>query len=104
MRSTVQYSSWKVLEMVAWPVICLFVLAGLLLLWRLLSKSLWLLTAGGKRTGSSPFRTAFPPSPPPRLVTSHAERDRVLKQSFSVEKIPDPIDAIVIGESNEPCI
>jgi hypothetical protein len=78
--------------------ICLFVLAGLLLLWRLLSRSLWLLTAGGSRSGNSPFARVFPPSPPPQLVTAHGERDRVLKQSFSVDKIPDSLDAIVIGE------
>ena len=89
MRSSVQYSWWKLLEMVAWPLICLFVLAGLLLLWRLLSRSLWLLTAGGSRSGNSPFARVFPPSPPPQLVTAHGERDRVLKQSFSVDKIPD---------------
>ena len=81
--------------------VCLFVLAGLLLLWRLLSRSLWLLTAGGSRSGNSPFARVFPPSPPPQLVTAHGERDRVLKQSFSVDKIPDSLDAIVIGEFNE---
>ena len=102
MRSSVQYSWWKLLEMVAWPLICLFVLAGLLLLWRLLSRSLWLLTAGGSRSGNSPFVRVFPPSPPPQLVTAHGERDRVLKQSFSVDKIPDSLDAIVIGVFNEP--
>ena len=79
----------------------LTVLFVLLLLWRLLSGHLWALTAGGTRSGNSPFRRVFLPSaaPPSRLVTDQRERDRVLKQSFSVDKIPDSLDAIIIGES-----
>lgn len=31
------------------------------------------------------------------LITDHKERDKVLKQSFSLDKIPSQLDAIVIG-------
>lgn len=75
----------------------LVVIVALLCVWQVLKKSLWLFTTGGTRSGNSPFRTVFPPSPTP-LVTVHEERDKVLKQSFSEEKIPDSLDAIVIGK------
>lgn len=76
--------------------LCLAVVL-LLSLWRSLRKSLWVLTSGGKRSGNSPFRTVFPPCPA-ELVTSHSARDGVLKQSFSAEKIPESLDAVVIGK------
>ena len=66
-------------------------------LWRALRRSVWVLTSGGKRSGNSPFRTVFPPSPA-ELVTSHSARDGVLKQSFAAEKIPKSLDAVVIGK------
>lgn len=77
--------------------VLLVVILVLVSLWRVLKKSLWVLTTGGTRSANSPFRTVFPPSPTP-LVTVHQERDKVLKQSFSEEKIPDSLDAIVIGK------
>ena len=98
MRLTVQYSTWKTMELATWLIVCLSVVPAILLLWRLLSRSLWVLTAGGARTGDSPFRHVFSPTPPARVVSAAKERDRVLKQSFSVDKIPDKLDAIIIGE------
>lgn len=68
-------------------------------LWLLtkLRRSLWLLTAGSARTGRSPFRTVFSPTPT-ALVTAQSDRDSVLKQNFAADKIPEALDAIVIGE------
>ncbi|XP_062364039.1 all-trans-retinol 13,14-reductase-like [Cinclus cinclus] len=44
----------------------------------------------------NPF--AGPPLEPPRpLVTDQRARDRVLKQGFSVQRVPDQLDAVVIG-------
>ena len=88
-------------EVIMGLLLLLTVLFVLHRLWRLLSGHLWALTAGGTRSGNSPFRRVFLPSaaPPSRLVTDQRERDRVLKQSFSVDKIPDSLDAIIIGES-----
>uniref|UniRef100_A0A8C3RGL8 Amine oxidase domain-containing protein n=1 Tax=Cyanoderma ruficeps TaxID=181631 RepID=A0A8C3RGL8_9PASS len=39
-----------------------------------------------------------PPLEPPRpLVTDQRARDRVLKRGFSPQRVPDPLDAVVIG-------
>ena len=81
-------------------VVLLLAAGGLaLLVWLLatLRKHLWLLTAGSARTRRSPFRTIFSPAPT-QLVTEQSERDKVLKRNFSADKIPDSLDAIVIGE------
>ncbi|NWI12065.1 RETST reductase, partial [Crypturellus soui] len=46
--------------------------------------------------GRNPF--AEPPSGPPRpLVTDRRARDRVLKQGFSAARVPQQLDAVVIG-------
>lgn len=45
---------------------------------------------------SNPFQE-LPAGPKPDLVTDAKERDRVLKQSFSEDKVPAELDAIVIG-------
>lgn len=74
----------------------LLVILVLFYVWRAVKKSLWVFTSGGTRSGSNPFRTVFPPSPTP-LVKAHEERDKILKQSFSQDKIPDSLDAIVVG-------
>ena len=80
-----------------WLVGCLLLLALLYYAWKALQGSLWVLTTGGARDGGSPFHTIFTSSPAP-LVASHGERDKVLKQSFSPEKIPESLDAVVVGE------
>ncbi|XP_066301641.1 all-trans-retinol 13,14-reductase-like isoform X2 [Branchiostoma lanceolatum] len=48
------------------------------------------------RGGKSPFAEdcARPPAP---LVTDQAARDKVLKQGFAIKKVPENLDAIVIG-------
>lgn len=35
--------------------------------------------------------------PPEPIILNQAERDRILKQGFSAKKIPENLDAIVIG-------
>ena len=74
----------------------LVVLALLVRAWHALKRSLWAFT-GGDGAAANPFRKVHPPSPV-ELVVDHRERDKVLKQSFSPEKVPESLDAIVIGE------
>ncbi|XP_035688907.1 all-trans-retinol 13,14-reductase-like isoform X1 [Branchiostoma floridae] len=48
------------------------------------------------RSGKSPFAEDCARSPAP-LVTDQAARDKVLKQGFAIKKVPESLDAIVIG-------
>ena len=86
------------MALILFLIVLSLVIVVFIVIWRELRRSLWLLTSSSGRTGNSPFRKAFPPSPPAEVVTSQRERDRVLKQSFSVDKIPSSLDAIVIGK------
>ncbi|XP_066301934.1 all-trans-retinol 13,14-reductase-like [Branchiostoma lanceolatum] len=48
------------------------------------------------RSPVNPFSVDQARSPEP-LVTDHAKRDKVLKQRFTTKKVPDDLDAIVVG-------
>uniref|UniRef100_A0A8C5TZ39 All-trans-retinol 13,14-reductase n=1 Tax=Malurus cyaneus samueli TaxID=2593467 RepID=A0A8C5TZ39_9PASS len=71
-----------------WLTLLLLVALALLALGRVLYR---LLAPSG-----NPF--AGPPLQPPRpLVTDQRARDRVLKRAFSAHRVPDRLDAVVIG-------
>lgn len=46
--------------------------------------------------GKNPFQKDSRRTPEP-IILVQSERDRILKQGFSAKKIPDNLDAIVIG-------
>lgn len=46
--------------------------------------------------GPNPFARDSRRSPAP-VILDHAERDKVLKQGFAGKKVPEDLDAIVIG-------
>lgn len=48
------------------------------------------------RRGKNPFEKDTRRQPEP-LILDQTERDRILKQGFSAKKIPENLDAIVIG-------
>ncbi|XP_039596848.1 all-trans-retinol 13,14-reductase-like [Polypterus senegalus] len=56
----------------------------------------WLFKRGPRDSAPNPFAedTCRPPKP---LVTDKAARKKVLKQSFTAEKVPENLDAVVIG-------
>ena len=83
-------------------VLTLAVLALLYSAWVALKRSCWIIT-GGARNAPNPFSSAFLPGPG-RLVTDHEERDKVIKQSFAPDKVPQSLDAIVIGEWSSLCL
>ncbi|XP_068852727.1 all-trans-retinol 13,14-reductase-like [Aphelocoma coerulescens] len=71
-----------------WPALLLLVALTVLALGRVAHR---LLAPSG-----NPF--AGPPLEPPRpLVTDQRTRDRVLKRGFSAQRVPDQLDAVVIG-------
>lgn len=71
-----------------WPALLLLVALAVLALGRVAHR---LLAPSG-----NPF--AGPPLEPPRpLVTDQRTRDRVLKRGFSAQRVPDQLDAVVIG-------
>ena len=75
-------------------ILALTVLIGLLLVLLFIAKkSLWLFTP----KSANPFSVDATQKERQPLVTDHEKRDKVLKQSFSAEKIPEGLDAIVIG-------
>ncbi|XP_077979087.1 all-trans-retinol 13,14-reductase-like [Glandiceps talaboti] len=57
--------------------------------------SLSLLTSG-PQPGKNPFEVDTTRQPEP-LVIDQAERDKVLKQGFAAKKVPENLDAIVVG-------
>lgn len=61
---------------------------------RSLKRSFWVLF--GRSSTRNPFREPCTVRTTP-LVTDQRERDRVLKQNFSPDKVPPELDAIVIG-------
>ena len=61
---------------------------------RSLKRSFWVLF--GRSAKRNPFREPCTVRTTP-LVTDQKERDRVLKQNFSPDKVPPELDAIVIG-------
>ena len=68
--------------------------AGLLLLIPKLRAQLWILFPPSKQGG--PF-AKLPDRPVEELVTDKAQRDKVIKDGFNPNKVPNQIDAIVIG-------
>ncbi|XP_045171991.2 all-trans-retinol 13,14-reductase-like [Mercenaria mercenaria] len=50
----------------------------------------------GPKPGRNPFSVAHV-RPPKPLVTDHTLRNKVLKQRFKVQRVPDNIDTIIIG-------
>ena len=79
---------WTVLVAVA-----LLVLLLVVFLYGFLKREFWVLL-GGSSDGNL-FKKLSPTKS--ELVQDGKERDRVLKQSFSEEKVPPELDAIVIG-------
>ena len=51
---------------------------------------------GKKPAGRNPFHEDTRRAPEP-LVTDQEQRDKVLKQGYSLKKVPENVDAIVIG-------
>ncbi|TRZ10630.1 hypothetical protein HGM15179_016471 [Zosterops borbonicus] len=74
-----------------WPPLLLLLPVALVALVALARVTHRLLAPSG-----NPF--SGPPLEPPRpLVTDQRARDRVLKRAFSPQRVPDPLDAVVIG-------
>ena len=86
-------SRWKFIYLLTLLLATLAVCVGIFL--RRLQRSLWLVT--GASHGANPFSSAHAPSPAP-LVKDRCRRDAVLKQGFSLDKVPEVLDAIVVGE------
>lgn len=74
-------------------VIVVLSLAVLCLFAFVVKRSLWIFTPKSK----NPFSIDDARKEPQPLVKDRERRDQVLKQSFSTEKIPENLDAIVIG-------
>lgn len=70
-----------------------FVVGVLLVLLFIAKKSLWIFTP----RSPNPFSIDAVQKERKPLVTDQEKRDKVLKQSFSTEKIPEGLDAVVIG-------
>lgn len=86
-----------------WTVVLAIALLALLLavfLYGYLRSQFWVLF--DSFPDSNPFQE-LPAGPKPDLVTDAKERDRVLKQSFSEDKVPAELDAIVIGSGMGGC-
>lgn len=75
-------------------VLCFTALVGLLLLIPKLRAQLWILFPPPKQGG--PF-AKLPDRPVEELVTDRAQRDKVIKDGFNPNKVPNQLDAIVIG-------
>lgn len=67
----------------------------LISLYRAARQSFWLLLGGSREP--NPFAEPCAKKDPGNLLTDRAARDRVIKQSFSSEKVPPQLDAIVVG-------
>lgn len=64
-------------------------------LYRAVRRSFWVLLGGSREP--NPFAEPCAKKKPGELLTDRAARDCVIKQSFSAEKVPPQLDAIVVG-------
>ena len=86
---------WRPLSLLVLLLTILTILVWLMV--KRLKRSLWVLTGGVRSGATNPFASVYAPSPAP-LVTARSERDAVLKQIFSPNKVPEVLDAIVVGK------
>lgn len=80
--------------MISAAILSLLSLAVIVLIALKLCAQLWILFPSSKQGG--PF-AKLPEKRSKKLVTDKSERDKVLKNSFSPNKVPSRLDAIVIG-------
>lgn len=57
---------------------------------------IWRVRAYMKKIGPNPFHRDHRRFPQP-IVSDRAARDKVIKQGFTAKKVPEDLDAIVIG-------